>query len=199
MISIKAHMLKTDQNTTPRNRGIIQGLWSSATQLVSYIGLPVLEVEGADDGASTSSGELEHTLRAFGVWKSWQRQKADKKRVMEQLLSLSREIVLSKHLVLWVEYCECVSKNTPSPRTPRANIERRTRLSANDASPMIEPVLEEVSAESPLPLSIHHRPSRTTLCFSAQGGGIPSSKKVLLLYTPEPFNCCYFLLFSYCC
>jgi len=171
----------------------------------------VLEVEGADDGASTSSGELEHTLRAFGVWKSWQRQKADKKRVMEQLSSLSREIVLSKHLVLWVEYCECVSENTPSPRTPRANIERRTRLSANDVRPSIEPVLEEVSAESssiPFPSitgpaedSSRQRTvaAKPTLCFSAEGGGIPSSKKVLLLYTPEPFNCCYFLLFSYCC
>ncbi len=107
-------------------RGLITGLWSSATRIASLIGLPALPAEGpggTGDGAVAPHRRAAAALQneALGAWIGWYRHRAAKRRVVQELTNLRGDMALRQHLTMWFEYCEQVSMTSPPP--PPASVE----------------------------------------------------------------------------
>ena len=158
-------------------RGLITGLWSSATRLASFIGLPALPAEGPGgpgDVAFAPNRQAAAALQseALGAWIGWYRHRAAKRRVVQELTNLRGDMVLRQHLTRWFEYCEHVSMT--SPPTPPASMEH--------APPTIKPWNPTLGVLAvATPPRVDSRPPAST--GTSQGTAMPGQHSLL---SPEP-------------
>jgi hypothetical protein len=93
--------------------GFIRGLLSSASQIVSFIGLPAMTI--GHHATHQIKGSLQE--RAFLVWVRHTRHRSNKRRVTRHLDVWRSEIVMRQHLAMWFHCCERMSGSTPPPRS----------------------------------------------------------------------------------